>query len=63
MVIIGFSERVEELLKALGVTQSVFSAQIGLFQGVISEFANGAMEPSKSKDFIFKLSKLGVSLD
>jgi hypothetical protein len=61
MTNIGFPERVKELLKTLGLNQSAFSAQIGLSQGVISEFANGAREPSK--DFMFRLSKLGVSLD
>jgi transcriptional regulator with XRE-family HTH domain len=57
----GFQERIRELMKVLKVNQGGLASILGVSQGVISEFATGAREPSK--EFIFGISKLGISLD
>jgi SOS-response transcriptional repressor LexA len=58
---LDFSERIKYLLKELGLTQAALGAKLGLSQGVISEFTSGMREPSK--EFIFGLSKHGISVD
>jgi SOS-response transcriptional repressor LexA len=61
MVDFDFSGRIKAILKELGLNQRVFASKMNLSQGVISEFASGARLPSK--EFIFGLPKLGISLD
>jgi len=58
---ISLSGQIKLLLKALDLTQTGLASKLGLSQGVISEFASGAREPSK--EFLIGLPKLGVSLD
>ena len=58
---LDYSKRIKDILKELGLTQAALAAKMGLSQGVISEFSSGAREPSK--DFIFGISKLGLSVD
>ena len=58
---IDFSDKIKKILKILALNQTGLAAKLGLSQGVISEFASGAREPSK--EFLFGLSKLGISLD
>jgi SOS-response transcriptional repressor LexA len=61
MVDFDFPGRIKAILKDLGLNQTAFASKMNLSQGVVSEFASGARLPSK--DFIFGLSKLGISLD
>ncbi|MDR0572776.1 MAG: helix-turn-helix transcriptional regulator [Tannerella sp.] len=61
MVDFDFSGRIKAILKDLGLNQTAFASKMNLSQGVVSEFASGARLPSK--EFIFGLSKLGISLD
>jgi SOS-response transcriptional repressor LexA len=61
MVDFDFSGRIKAILKDLGLNQTAFASKMNLSQGVISEFASGARLPSK--EFIFGLSKMGISLD
>jgi transcriptional regulator with XRE-family HTH domain len=61
MVDFAFSSRIKAILKELGLNQTAFASKLNLSQGVISEFTSGARLPSK--EFIFGLSKLGISLD
>jgi SOS-response transcriptional repressor LexA len=61
MVDFNFSGRIKAILKELGLNQTAFASKMNLSQGVISEFASGARLPSK--EFIFGLPKLGISLD
>lgn len=56
-----FPKRIEQLLSALSMNQTAFAKALGVSRGIISEFSSGAREPSK--DFLFGISKLGVSLD
>jgi SOS-response transcriptional repressor LexA len=58
---LDFAKQVKIVLKALGVTQTGLASKLGVSQGIISEFTSGAREPSK--EFLFGLSKLGISLD
>jgi transcriptional regulator with XRE-family HTH domain len=57
----SLSGQIKLVLKALNLTQTSLASKLGLSQGVISEFASGAREPSK--EFLIGLPKLGVSLD
>ncbi|MDR2634189.1 MAG: helix-turn-helix domain-containing protein [Treponema sp.] len=57
----GFQERIRELMKVLKVNQGGLASILRVSQGVISEFATGAREPSK--EFMLGISKLGISLD
>jgi SOS-response transcriptional repressor LexA len=61
MVDFDFSGRIKAILKDLGLNQTALASKMNLSQGVISEFASGARLPSK--EFIFGLSKMGISLD
>jgi transcriptional regulator with XRE-family HTH domain len=61
MVDFDFSGRIKAILKELKLNQVALAAKMNLSQGVISEFASGARLPSK--EFIFGLPKLGISLD
>jgi transcriptional regulator with XRE-family HTH domain len=61
MVDFDFSGRIKVILKEFGLNQTALATKMNLSQGVISEFASGARLPSK--EFIFGLSKLGISLD
>jgi transcriptional regulator with XRE-family HTH domain len=61
MVDFDFSGRIKAILKELNLNQVALAAKMNLSQGVISEFANGDRLPSK--EFIFGLSKLEISLD
>jgi SOS-response transcriptional repressor LexA len=61
MIDFDFSGRIKAILKELGLNQTAFASKMNLSQGVISEFASGARLPSK--EFIFGLSKVGISLD
>jgi transcriptional regulator with XRE-family HTH domain len=58
---ISLPGQIKLLLKALNLNQTGLASKLGLSQGVISEFASGAREPSK--EFLIGLPKLGVSLD
>jgi transcriptional regulator with XRE-family HTH domain len=57
----GFSDRIKAILKELGLSQSSLAGKLRVSQGIVSEFASGTRLPSK--DFIFGLSKLGISID
>jgi transcriptional regulator with XRE-family HTH domain len=61
MINLEYSKRIKAILKELDLTQVALASKLGLSQGVISEFSSGAREPSK--EFIFGLSKLGISVD
>jgi transcriptional regulator with XRE-family HTH domain len=56
-----FSDRIKAILKELGLSQVALAGKLGVSQGIISEFTSGSRLPSK--DFIFGLSKLGISID
>ena len=56
-----FSERVKHVMRELQLNQVGLADKVGLSRSVISEFASGAREPSK--EFIFALTKLNVSID
>jgi SOS-response transcriptional repressor LexA len=58
---LDFSKQIKFILKELGLTQAALASKLGLSQGVVSEFSSGSREPSK--DFIFGLSKHGISVD
>jgi SOS-response transcriptional repressor LexA len=58
---IDFSGQIKLLMKGLGLNQTSLAIKLGLSQGVISEFASGAREPSK--EFLLGLPRIGVSLD
>lgn len=49
------------ILEILAVNQSQLAEKLGVSRGIISEFVNGSRQPSK--DFIFGISKLGISID
>jgi transcriptional regulator with XRE-family HTH domain len=61
MDVFGFSDRIKTILKELGLSQVALAGKLGVSQGIISEFTSGSRLPSK--DFIFGLSKLGISID
>ena len=48
-------------MSGLGVNQGGLAQRLGVSKGIISEFASGSREPSK--DFLFGISKLGISVD
>ena len=56
-----FPKRIESLLQALNMNQTALAKALGVSRGIISEFSSGAREPSK--DFLFGISKLGISID
>jgi transcriptional regulator with XRE-family HTH domain len=56
-----YKERIREIMKALKVNQIGLASKLGVTQGIISEFASGAREPSK--EFILGIYKLGISID
>ena len=56
-----FPNRIDLIMKTLKVNQAGFAKLLGVSKGIISEFAGGSREPSK--DFLFGISKLGISLD
>ena len=56
-----FADNINKILEALSINQSGLALKLGVSRGIVSEFANGAREPSK--EFLFGLSKLGISLD
>jgi SOS-response transcriptional repressor LexA len=56
-----FTDNIDKILKTLSVNQSALATKLGVSRGIISEFASGAREPSK--EFLFGISKLGISLD
>lgn len=56
-----FPNKIDLIMKTLKVNQVGLANMLGVSRGIISEFASGAREPSK--DFLFGISRLGVSLD
>lgn len=56
-----YPNKIDLIMKTLGVNQAGLAAKLGVSKGIISEFASGAREPSK--DFLLGISKLGISLD
>jgi transcriptional regulator with XRE-family HTH domain len=56
-----FANRLNNILGTLSINQSALALKMGVSKGIISEFSSGAREPSK--DFLFGLSKIGISLD
>mgnify|MGYP000972461410 CR=1 FL=1 len=56
-----FPKRINAILTALNINQTGLAKELGVSRGIVSEFASGAREPSK--EFMFGLSKLGISLD
>jgi len=56
-----YPNRIVLIMKTLGLNQAGFAKLLGVSRGIVSEFTNGSREPSK--DFLFAISKLGVSLD
>jgi phage repressor protein C with HTH and peptisase S24 domain len=56
-----FPKQVSLILRALNLNQSALASKLDVSQGIISEFASGTREPSK--EFLFGISKLGISLD
>jgi len=56
-----FPNRIDLIMKTLGVNQAGLANRLGVSKGIISEFASGSREPSK--DFLFGISRLGISLD
>ena len=56
-----YVNRVKFIIDTLGINQSKLAEKMGVSKGIISEFASGAREPSK--DFLFGISKLGISID
>lgn len=56
-----FPNKIDLIMKTLGVNQAGLANRLGVSKGIISEFAGGSREPSK--DFLFGISKLGISLD
>ncbi|MDR2729421.1 MAG: helix-turn-helix domain-containing protein [Treponema sp.] len=56
-----FTDNIDKILKTLSINQSALALKLGVSRGIISEFASGAREPSK--EFLFGLSKIGISLD
>jgi SOS-response transcriptional repressor LexA len=56
-----FPKRIEEILQSMGINQTGLAKKLNVSRGIISEFASGAREPSK--EFLFGLSKLGISID
>jgi SOS-response transcriptional repressor LexA len=56
-----FPPRIKAVLETLEVTQAGLAEKLGVSQGIISEFASGSRHPSK--EFIFGISKLGISVD
>jgi SOS-response transcriptional repressor LexA len=58
---LDYSNRIKCILKELNLTQAALASKMGVSQGIISEFSSGSREPSK--DFMFGLSKMGVSID
>ena len=56
-----FTKNIDKILEILSINQSALASKLGVSKGVVSEFASGAREPSK--DFLFGLSKIGISLD
>jgi phage repressor protein C with HTH and peptisase S24 domain len=56
-----YPKQLEILMERLEVNQTGLAKLLGVSRGIISEFSNGSREPSK--DFIFGISKLGISTD
>jgi len=56
-----FTDKINKILAALSINQSALASKLGVSRGIVSEFTSGAREPSK--EFLFGLSKLGISLD
>lgn len=56
-----YPKQINAILKALNTNQTGLSKILGVSRGIISEFTSGSREPSK--EFMFGLSKLGISLD
>jgi transcriptional regulator with XRE-family HTH domain len=56
-----FPKRIEEIITYLGINQAGLAKKLSVSPGIVSEFITGAREPSK--DFLFGLSKLGISID
>jgi len=56
-----YPKRIEAILSALRLNQTGLAKELGVSRGIISEFTSGAREPSK--DFLFGISKLGISVD
>jgi transcriptional regulator with XRE-family HTH domain len=56
-----FANRIKMILETLSLNQTQLAEKLGVSKGVISEFVNGSRPPSK--DFIFGISKLGISID
>jgi transcriptional regulator with XRE-family HTH domain len=56
-----YANRIKAIMKALKLNQSEFAKTLGFSKGVISEFSTGSRKPSK--EFMFGILKLGVSLD
>jgi SOS-response transcriptional repressor LexA len=56
-----YVNRIKLIMSSLGLNQTKFAEKLGVSKGIISEFTSGARQPSK--DFLFGISKLGISLD
>jgi len=56
-----FANNINRILEILSINQSALATKLGVSKGIVSEFASGAREPSK--DFLFGLSRIGISLD
>ena len=56
-----FTNKINSILETLSINQSALASKMGVSRGIVSEFASGAREPSK--EFLFGLSKMGISLD
>lgn len=56
-----YPKQIEKILKKLSINQTGLANKLGVSRGIVSEFANGAREPSK--EFLIGITKLGISLD
>lgn len=54
-------DRIRLIMEALSLNQAGLAAKLGVSRSLVSEFIGGGREPSK--EFMFAISELGVSLD
>jgi transcriptional regulator with XRE-family HTH domain len=56
-----YPKQINLILEKMSLNQTGLAKAMGVSRGIVSEFSNGSREPSK--EFLFGLSKLGISID